>query len=186
MSSKRRSYDWYPTPGYATRRLVDHATIDGTVLEPCVGAGDISNMLQQYSLANKIIRNDVDPMREAEFHMDARLPETWAAFPPCDWVVTNPPFSVASEIVPLAYDHAGIGMALLLRLSYLEPCKGRGAWLAAYPPLSLFVLPRISFTGDGRHDSVTCAWMVWDKRFPSGSGSVKVLQPGGDVVSDVG
>ena len=42
-------------------------------------------------------------------------------------------------------------------------CEGRGAWLAAYPPTTLIVLPRISFTGDGNTDSATCAWFVWDR-----------------------
>jgi hypothetical protein len=52
---------------------------------------------------------------------------------------------------------------MFLRLSYLEPVRNRGAWLAAHPPTGLIVLPRISFTGDGQTDTVTCAWMVWDK-----------------------
>ncbi len=45
--------------------------------------------------------------------------------------------------------------------SVLEPCEGRGAWLAAHPPQALIVLPRMSFTGEGKTDSVTCAWVVW-------------------------
>ena len=39
----------------------------------------------------------------------------------------------------------------------------RGAWLNEHPPTTLIVLPRISFTGNGKTDSVTCAWMVWEK-----------------------
>jgi hypothetical protein len=52
---------------------------------------------------------------------------------------------------------------MLLRLSFLEPTRERGPWLAANPPDLVIVLPRISFTGDGKTDSVTCAWMIWDK-----------------------
>lgn len=45
-----------------------------------------------------------------------------------------------------------------------------------YTPLALFqfildecaypihIMPRVSFTGDGKTDSSTCAWMVWDQR----------------------
>jgi hypothetical protein len=36
-------------------------------------------------------------------------------------------------------------------------------WLAEHPPTKLIVLPRISFTGDGKTDSVTCAWYVWER-----------------------
>lgn len=35
--------------------------------------------------------------------------------------------------------------------------------LAAHPPTQLIVLPRHSFTGDGKTDRVTCAWMIWDR-----------------------
>jgi hypothetical protein len=83
--------------------------------------------------------------------------------PGIDWIVTNPPFNVAAQIVPNAFNHAVKGIAMLLRLSYLEPVEDRGAWLNSHPPSDLIVLPRISFTGDGKTDSVTCAWMVWRK-----------------------
>jgi hypothetical protein len=53
---------------------------------------------------------------------------------------------------------------MLLRLSYLEPTEDRGAWLNSHPPTDLIVLPRISFTGNGKTDSVTCAWIVWRKQ----------------------
>jgi hypothetical protein len=48
-------------------------------------------------------------------------------------------------------------------MSYLEPVENRGVWLNEHPPTTLIVLPRISFTGDGKTDNVTCAWMVWRK-----------------------
>lgn len=60
---------------------------------------------------------------------------------------------------------------MLLRVSFLEPCNDRAEFLAAHPP-RLFVLPRISFTGDGKTDNVTCAWYVWDKE--AFGGHVKV------------
>jgi len=55
-------------------------------------------------------------------------------------------------------------VAMLLRLSFLEPTakvNPRGPWLAECPPSRLIVLPRCSYTGDGRTDSVTTAWMIW-------------------------
>jgi hypothetical protein len=80
-----------------------------------------------------------------------------------DWIVNNPPFSCAPQIIPLAFQHARVGIAMLLRLSFLEPVENRGTWLNQYPPTHLIVLPRISFTGNRKTDSVTCAWMVWRK-----------------------
>lgn len=64
-----------------------------------------------------------------------------------------------------------VGVAMLLRLSYLEPTKDRGHWLNDHPPTQMIVLPRISFTGDGKTDSVTCAWMIWHKQ---GKGTITI------------
>ena len=41
--------------------------------------------------------------------------------------MTNPPFKVAHLILPHAFKAARVGVAFLLRLTYAEPAKGRGA-----------------------------------------------------------
>jgi hypothetical protein len=105
--------------------------------------------------------NDIDPNVQADQYKDATDPEFWTSLKP-DWVVSNPPFLCCHPIIVGAFSAARRGVAMLLRLSYLEPCKDRAGFLSQHPP-SLIVLPRISFTEDGKCDSVTCAWMVWDK-----------------------
>lgn len=75
-------------------------------------------------------------------------------------IVTNPPFNEANRIVP-AFVRAGHRCAFLLRLSWLEPTGDRQDFLAENPPSGLIVLPRYSFTGDGKTDSATAAWMLW-------------------------
>lgn len=159
----RREHDFYPTPGWATRELLKRGWVIGRVLEPCVGAGDIARELIGQPYIDSVMTNDLDRRRDAMSHADATDAAWWKSLPPIDWVVSNPPFSVADQIVPLAHKYAN-NVAMLLRLSYLEPCEGRGTWLEEHPP-SLIVLPRISFTGDGNTDSVTCAWMVWNSDY---------------------
>ena len=56
------------------------------------------------------------------------------------------------------------GIILMLRLSFLEPCHNRYAFLEKHPPTALYAVPRLSFTGDGKTDSVACAWFLWDKK----------------------
>lgn len=161
----RRKNDFYPTPEFATQELLKSVEIMGGVLECCAGANDIARPLA--GNARKIWTNDNDFDRHHPFHFDAADKHGWMDFRrecgDMDWVVTNPPFNQAALIVPLAYSFAGIGIAMLLRLSFLEPVEDRGAWLNKHPPTDLIVLPRISFTGNGKTDSVTCAWMVWRK-----------------------
>jgi hypothetical protein len=160
----RRANDFYPTPSWAERELDRRVPIVGAVAEPCVGAGDLIRHRTDVAWTN-----DIDDAKPATHHMDARSPNAWALFPPCDWVITNPPFNHALAILDSALDRARVGVAFLLRLSFLEPTTGtarhagRADWLAAHPPCRLIVLPRISFTGDGNTDSVTCAWMVWSR-----------------------
>lgn len=163
MPSQRRANDFYPTPEWATAILLQHVpAISGWILEPCVGDGAISKTLCKALPKSEIRKNDIDITWHADTHLDAADPAFWATRTGFDWVVTNPPFNRAAEIVPLAWDTARRGIAMLLRLSFLEPCSDRIGFLEECPPTQLIVLPRISFTGDGKTDSVTCAWMVWD------------------------
>lgn len=165
----RRLYDQYFTPASATQALLRHVKLSGNVFECCVGDRGIYNELTGWDV---LWSNDIDPDLEADYHKDITQPWEFG-FDKCDWVVSNPPFSVAPTVVRMAYDYSRIGVAMLLRLSFLEPCESdktpkqrasrRGKWLAAHPPTKLIVLPRISFTGNGKTDNVTCAWMVWDK-----------------------
>ena len=159
----RRELDAYLTPWWVTDVLLERVSVFGHVCEPCAGMGDIVGPVALAPRVTQVSTNDLDPHYDTATHLDATDLAFWRdqSF---DWVVTNPPFLVADKIIPLAVAHAG-NVAMLLRLTYLEPCEGRATWLAQHPPSHLIVLPRISFTGDGKTDSVTCAWMVWGSRY---------------------
>ena len=103
--------------------------------------------------------------RRADRHLDVALASSWDELPGCNWIVTNPPFSLAPLIVPLAFQHARVGTAMLLRKSYTESCLDRQDWLLAHKQhlANQIFLPRISFTGDGKTDNVACDWYVWTK-----------------------
>ena len=84
------------------------------------------------------------------------------------WIITNPPYSSLTclGIAQEALRYSKIGVALLLRLSFLEPTRSagsRGDWLKDNPPDRLIVLPRYSYTRNGKTDSVTTAWHIWLK-----------------------
>ena len=55
------NYDFYETPSWATEKALDQMIIDGVInkyddiLEPCSGAGAISDVLEGYGFAN--VRN---------------------------------------------------------------------------------------------------------------------------------
>ena len=169
----RSRLDFYETPVWQTRALCRRLALRGSVLECCVGDGSLSNALKQWTPEPriKVFTNDIDPARAADFHLDATKPELWTKQRggwDLDWVVTNPPFNSAFEILQQAVPCARLGVILLLRLSFLEPTDQRGAWLAAHPPQRQFILPRWSYKGNGKADSVTTAWMIWSEHLPPG------------------
>jgi len=140
------------TPGYSPKRI----------LEPCVGDGSLLGALKEQWPQSSYTTNDIDSARRANSHRDAADPTQW----PVPWVtrwhltITNPPFSQAQAIIDNARRHSDVVIALV-RLSFLEPTKSRGAWLQQWPPSSILVTPRWSFTANGKSDSVTTAWCVW-------------------------
>jgi hypothetical protein len=157
----RRENDFYQTPNWQVEALREHQFIAGKVLEPCAGDGSISLLFNEYG--HKVITNDIDAQWPTDYHYDATVENAWKLCPVgIDWVVTNPPFNGAFSILKHAYQHVG-RVALLLRLSFLEPTKQRGLWLSQNPPDKLIVLPRWSYTANGKSDSVTTAWMIWDR-----------------------
>jgi len=154
----RRTLDAYYTNREATLALLHYLELRrGTaVLEPCSGQGNIARVLTEAGL--RVTTNDIDSACPSEHHQDY-LKQPFHA----TWIITNPPFSAAFSLLLKAYEEARGKVAFLCRLSFAEPTYERGEWLSQHPSEGLIVLPRYSFTGDGKTDSVTCAWFVWGK-----------------------
>jgi hypothetical protein len=159
-----------PTPVWAAQALYCRLPQIQRVAEPCVGTGDLIAGREDV-----LWTNDVDENREATYHLNAAAPAAWGIFPRVPWVVTNPPFNLAHQILTCALDFALEGVAMLLRLSFLEPTEQRAHMLNRRPPTRMLVLPRISFTGDGKTDNVTCAWLVWSN----------LVEPGIEIASRI-
>ncbi len=169
---QRVSNDFYPTPEPVTEALLNAVDLQGKVLEPCAGHGAISDVLRSGGCT--VLESDLVWESEVGAQpMDASEEKFWqywdARLTGIDWTVTNPPFSLAEAILPLAFQYSAQGCAFLLRLSYLEPTKGRRDFLASSADCLRYVIPvspRVRFRSDTRgSESVTCAWFVWDKSF---------------------
>jgi hypothetical protein len=163
LSLKSNPLQWFPTPAWATEELIKRTPeikSGQSILECCSGDMAIAKVLS-LKLKRNILCNDIDRSRSADSYYDVAQSLSWQMLGNFDWVISNPPFNRQLEIVPLALKNSLIGTAMLLRLSYLEPCLNRCQLHADYPPKRVIVLPRISFTGDGRTDSVTACWIIW-------------------------
>lgn len=177
-TGERSALDWYPTPACFTRSLVYYVPeISGSsVLECASGDNAITDILRD-EFGCTVLTNDLDPGHPAGLQLDATKPESWAFFSlgaamltnrqqhRCDFVITNPPFNAAFAMLQHAIDYANVGVAFLLRKTFLEPTEDRGEWLSKHPPSRIIGLPRHNFRGDG-NDSVSCDWHVWE-RYPN-------------------
>jgi hypothetical protein len=163
--TKDNPLEHYKTPAPLVEALIDRVPSiqNGTVIEPCAGDLAIADFFPGCRT------NDIDTQWPTDWHYDATKRESWERFGPFDWTVTNTPFSLAQKILPLAFEYC-YGVAFLLRLTYQEPCFGRSTWLKKnkryFTNLIIFnPRPKFSRNKDGvlATDSVTVAWMIWQK-----------------------
>lgn len=155
----RQPNDFYPTPRWITEALLKYGPyIGGTVLEPCSGDGRIASVLEDHGL--EVTQNDIDSRFNAHFNFDAteRLVYKTGPGKPYDWIITNPPFSRAQEILELSLEHARVGVAFHLRLTFLEPTIRRSPFHVKHNLDRLILLPR-----HGKSDSASTAWFVYQK-----------------------
>lgn len=175
----RRKNDFYPTQVKLTEGLIGNIssyinTFEDYILEPCNGEGHISNVLK--SRFNLVFTSD-KVKEKGEFHLDAVDESSWKIFEEkigrIDWTITNVPFTYALPIIQNALKFSKVGVAILVRLSFLEPTYDRQSFLDENPPDIIIVNPRTSFTEDGKTDSVTTCWLIWGKNNLFGKSSYK-------------
>lgn len=161
----RRKNDFYETAPWQVDALVDNLPeLSGVISCPCVGDGSLMRRLQERRPDLVFVTNDIDETKEADFHVDAATADGWNQMAPWpDWVVENFPFNVEHRILPYAVQAARCGVVAMARISFTEPTRDRGPWLAANPYQKRITLERHSFTGNGSTDSATTDWLVWSK-----------------------
>lgn len=178
----RRPADYYPTPRWCTRRLLEAVRLPpGRWLEPGAGKGHIIRAVGE--LRDDIewtaleLREECAPILD-ELVSTSRCPTDFVERPPdadFDVVICNPPFSLAREFVETSLE-LGDWVVMFLRLNFLGSAR-RNAFFRRQMP-DVYVVPdRPSFTDDGKTDSVEYAWFVWP---PEGGrrsrGTVTVLR----------
>jgi 16S rRNA A1518/A1519 N6-dimethyltransferase RsmA/KsgA/DIM1 with predicted DNA glycosylase/AP lyase activity len=134
----RRQNDFYPSPSALIKPIVSLIPIDSLICEPCAGEGHLSKPLLE--LGYQVKTYDIDPRIKDCEYLDATV-----SVPKCDWVVTNPPFNQAEKIVRNSLESAK-SVAMLLRLSFLEPCKNRRDLITGISKLSVVYLEWRSLT----------------------------------------
>lgn len=176
----RQQNDFYETNPGQVKALLDYLCLpwNTRVLEPCAGSGQIADQIIRDG--HLVVTNDIDErFLGLNYYWDAATPEFYAHLKKnkfrFHWIITNPPFNRALDIAKCAMPHAVEGMALLLRITWLEPTKDRAPFLKENPPnrIMVFGSPRPSYSG-GKTDSATSAWFIWSD----------AIEPGIEFVTD--
>lgn len=162
----RRDADFYPTPEKSTLSILRALQLPFTAgwLEPCAGDGAIIRATSMHFSNNR----KMPEWTAVELHERDR--QTSLLGSPADWIcpqdfltwqpkrdfnvaITNPPFSLAMEIIIHAMTMADI-LVFLLRLDWLGSRK-RSAFHKKHPA-DIYVLSDRPFP-----DACEYAWFVW-------------------------
>jgi len=171
----RRESDFYKTPEQAIDSFIYHfdpgAFIGAHILEPCAGDGAMVRRLKLFCPSTWVTAVELRP-EEEENLKQAGADDILCGFDflSCDWrgsnfdvIITNPPYSIAQEIIGHCFEIApDAEVIMLLRLAFLESKKPKPFW-DKYPLTQLYVLTeRPSFTGKST-DAMAYPWFVWSK-----------------------
>jgi len=179
-TGKRKKSDFYETPYTLTRKFLDVEDFDKSlsVCEPACGGGAITRVLKEHWEDDKITAYD----QETNFLWERGEYE---------YVITNPPFSIAFEFIQRAKLVAKNKFALLLPLSYLHGKKRFDEIYSdrTYGLEKVYVFTRYPMLGealreDGKYNTgmMVYAWYVWTNGY-SGLPTVDWLDNNEDVLS---
>lgn len=166
--AKRVESDFYATPKHVVESILNEIELSGDILEPTAGNGNIAEVIKKHYPENRL---DVVELREEERKNLEKIGAdnviihdflTWQTDEKYDTIITNPPYSIAEEIITKCFKHLKPGgkIIMLLRLNFLGAKKRFQFW-QEHPVDSVYVLSnRPSFTGNGT-DATEYAWFVW-------------------------
>ena len=164
------SLDYFPTPPWATRALIEcvfpRAGLEsrGIAIEPACGEGHMAEVLAEtFDHVDATDIHDYGYGAVADF-LTAKIPPDYA-----DWIITNPPFGdLAEAFVLRALDLTSFGVAMFLRLQWLETVGRYERIFAKHPPLIIAQFAERVPLHKGRWEpegttATAYLWIVWLK-----------------------
>lgn len=130
------SLDDFPTPPWAVRALMLYLGRNLSVLscrEPAANRGQMVRVLREYF-------RSVDAFDVHDYGAGFPVQDFLFPYPieTVDWTITNPPFKLAEEFIARALATSRMGVAMLVRLQFLES-EGRYVSLFKANPPSMIL-----------------------------------------------
>ena len=154
-NGKRSASDFYPTPADVTEALLDFLDLPiyTVVWEPACGDGHMVDVMKKHDLV--VIESDIQHGYDFLTMDDID----------CEWIITNPPFSLADKFVERCIA-SGKPFALLLKSQYWH-AKKRLPLFQSTPPTFVCPLtwrPDFLFEQDGSHKPLMdVMWVIWER-----------------------
>ena len=151
---ERHRQDFYPTPKDVTFALMDFLKLDHglKIWEPACGERDMADAIEEYGY--DVIATDIEMGHD---FLTADAVE-------CDWIITNPPFSIADEFIRKCKS-MNKPFAMLLKSQYWHASKRSTLFAEATPSWVLPLTWRPDFLfkqqekGRPLMDVMWCVWI---------------------------
>lgn len=159
--NKSDGYDFYKTPEWVTRILLEEESFDGCIWEPACGDGAICEALKNFGYLN-VMASDIKDYgyQNSTFGLDflkeiKKIPN----------IITNPPFT---KNMPLKFmkkceELVANKYALLLPIRYLCGNQRVKFFSKIRAPKKIIpIAKKIDFGGGAWYEF---AWFIWDKNY---------------------
>lgn len=166
---ERQQHDFYATDPAAVRELLEHETFSKQIIEPCCGAGHIAQALIEagYSVQAQDLFDNGYGRSGVDF-LEYR-PVLRSRFD----IITNPPYSLATEFVlhSLEILPQGCRAAMFLRLQFLEGADrflrlfSRGELEKVYVSSKRSSCAMNGDFANMKGNAMCYAWFVWRKGY---------------------
>lgn len=119
------SLDDYPTPPWATRALCEVLAAEGydlprlTAWEPCCNRGHMARPLEE-SFGSVFTSDVMDYGWDGQQAVSDFLIDWAQDAPEVDFVITNPPFRLAADVIARGLERARLGVAVFVRTAFVE------------------------------------------------------------------
>ena len=150
----RHKNDFYPTPPECTLALIEFLEKylllkrTDTIWEPACGTYDMVNVFKDEGYS--VIASDITQGKD---YLVTELDDKY------DWIITNPPFNLATEFIKRSIKKKK-PFALLLKSQFWHSAKRRELFYDYQPAFILPLTWRPDFTGNGA-SMLDMIWVVW-------------------------
>ncbi len=177
------SFDYFPTPLWATRALLmmlnKHKLVDSysTALDPCCGEGHMVRALRERF--DHVGAYDIQDMGFGG-QGDYLFPNDYEN---TDWTIANPPFKIALEFILKALECSTQGVAMFVRSAFDESQSRYHELFSKRAPTFTFIFservilskglvrdPDVKYWNEKKQKwqfpstATAYCWMVWDNR----------------------